>query len=369
MPARAETGGLPRRQAISLLSTGFLTVLGADVRNPIPSERRRYPDPATEFEVQRLTEPSHNSYLPPNTGKAVARRGNLLIYASDRSGSLQAYAMDLQSFASTQLSEAETLRKETLTLTPDERWVCYADGDSLWTVQTNGNRARRVYSAPAGWHLGYTLAVTPDGPAALVAETGERGQALRMVPLGKGSPSTVFEGPGPIEALQPRPRRAAVLYRGAEDSLWLAELPAGRQIRLKTAGPAGPARWHPEGRSLLYLKLPQAAGETSSLRELTPDTGEDKLIGQTSQFHEFTMNGDASVFLGASHSVAAPYMLLLLRVARRELTLCEHRNSGAARVEPTFAPDSQRIYFVSDRHGKPAIYTMVVDRLVEKTDT
>ena len=292
-----------------------------------------------------------------------------MIYVSDRSGSLQAYAMDLKSFASTQLTEAEALRRETVTLAPDDRWVSYADGDSLWVVQTDGSRARQVYSSAAGRRLEDTLAVTADGPAALVAEAGDDGRALRMVPLGKGSPSTVFETRGPIRELQPRPRRASVLYRGEDDSLWLAELPAGRQVRLKTAGPAGPARWNPDGRTIVYLKLPEAAGETSSLRELTPDTGEDKLIGKTSQFHEFAVNGDASVFLGASRSQAAPYLLLLLRVARRELTLCEHRSTGAVRVEPTFSPDSQRIYFVSDRHGKPAIYSMPVDKLVEKTDT
>ena len=369
VPARAEGVRVSRRRAISLIFTASCTKLGADIKPTIPPERRRYPDPATEFEVHRLTDPAQSSFLPPNTGRAVTRRGNLLIYASDRTGNLQAYAMDLKSFASTQITEAEMLRRETLTLTPDERWICYADGDTLWTVQTNGSRARQVYSAAAGWRLDDALAITADGPAALVAETGEAGNALRMVPLGKGNPSTVFETPGPIGELQPRQQRAAVLYRGAGDSLWLAELPSGRQIRLKTAGPTGPARWNPDGRTIVYLTLPQLAGETSSLRELTPDTGEDKLIGLTSQFHEFTMNGDASVFLGASRSAAAPYMLLLLRVARRELTLCEHRNSGAVRIEPTFAPDSQRIYFVSDRHGKPAIYSMAVDKLVEKTDT
>jgi len=34
-----------------------------------------------------------------------------------------------------------------------------------------------------------------------------------------------------------------------------------------------------------------------------------------------------------------------------------------------FSADSQRVYFQSDRHGKPAIYAIRVDRLVEKTET
>jgi oligogalacturonide lyase len=35
---------------------------------------------------------------------------------------------------------------------------------------------------------------------------------------------------------------------------------------------------------------------------------------------------------------------------------------------PMFSPNSQRIFFHSDRDGKMAIYTMAVDRLVEATE-
>jgi oligogalacturonide lyase len=33
-----------------------------------------------------------------------------------------------------------------------------------------------------------------------------------------------------------------------------------------------------------------------------------------------------------------------------------------------FAPDAQRIYFQSDMHGKPALYSVHVERLVEKIE-
>jgi oligogalacturonide lyase len=38
-------------------------------------------------------------------------------------------------------------------------------------------------------------------------------------------------------------------------------------------------------------------------------------------------------------------------------------------VAPIFSPNSQRIYFQSDRDGKMAIYAMTVDRLVAETET
>jgi len=106
----------------------------------------------------------------------------------------------------------------------------------------------------------------------------------------------------------------------------------------------------------------------NTIREHTPDTNTDKLVSKTSQFAHFGFNHDTSVFVGASRNISSPSLLLLLRVTRRELTLAEHKASKAELVAPRFSPDSQRVYFQTDRHGKPAIYDMHVEKLVEKTD-
>jgi oligogalacturonide lyase len=55
-------------------------------------------------------------------------------------------------------------------------------------------------------------------------------------------------------------------------------------------------------------------------------------------------------------------------VTRRELTMCEHGASDPATVAPIFSPNSQRIYFQSDREGKHAIYMVRVDKFVEETE-
>jgi oligogalacturonide lyase len=60
---------------------------------------------------------------------------------------------------------------------------------------------------------------------------------------------------------------------------------------------------------------------------------------------------------------------VLLRATRREFTLCEHRSSTPQGVQPRFTPNSQRVLFESDRHGKRAIYMLNVEKLIEKTDT
>ena len=140
-----------------------------------------------------------------------------------------------------------------------------------------------------------------------------------------------------------------------------------RKLRI-AAGGLGPAVWSSDGRTVLYLNFPTDPKQLNNLREATPDTNEDRLIAATSQFISFGGNADSSVLVGASGSKASPYVLLLVRAAKRELTLCEHRASDPHLVSPIFSANSQRIFFQSDKDGKLAIYSMLVDKLVEETE-
>jgi oligogalacturonide lyase len=139
-------------------------------------------------------------------------------------------------------------------------------------------------------------------------------------------------------------------------------------LQLAPSAAVGQALWTPGGQTLLYLSTPTDPRQLTTLREYSPDDATDKLVAKTSQFASFGVNGDATVFVGASRSLASPYVLLLLRVARRELTLCEHRSSNPGAVSPVFSPDSQSIFFTSNRNGKPAIYRLHVEKFVEETD-
>ena len=152
-------------------------------------------------------------------------------------------------------------------------------------------------------------------------------------------------------------------------SVWLANYDAAQDYRLRLAdGETGPAEWSPDGRTVLYLNYPAERGKLHNLREFTPDTNEDKMLAPTTQFVAFGPNADATVFVGASGSKASPHVLLLVRAVQRELTLAEHRSSDPAMGAPVFSPNSQRVFFSSDQRGRPAIYTMSVERLVEETE-
>jgi len=213
------------------------------------------------------------------------------------------------------------------------------------------------------------MSVGPDGTHAVFAERRGETSRLRMVPLGAGTPRTVFEAHFPIEHPQARPMRAQILYRQADTALWLvnADGQQNRQLKLAPGRIASP-RWADDGKTLQYLNLPEDARELHTIHDCTPDTNSDKLVAKTSQFACFTANRDTSVFVGASANAGPQFILLLLRVTRRELTLCEHKSSRPESVGPIFSPDSQRIFFQSDRDGKNAIYSMRLERWVEKTD-
>jgi len=333
----------------------------------LPSAALRYADPTTEFPVFRLTDPGHRSVLPPHYARSVSRKGNFLIYASDTSGSMQACRLDLKSGQTRLLTEAENLDPASLTLVGDERSFCYVDGGRLYTSGFTSLRPRQVYQAPEGFKVS-AMNTADDGVfAALVEQKGShyRLQSIRMM---DGSASMLAEADEEISYPAPRPRRASVLYRRA-GGLWLANLGGKQNYRLRLAdGQIPSATWNPDGKSVFYLTVPVDTHKLRNIREFTPDTNEDKAVSDTTQYACFERNADASVFVGASGSKASPHVLLLVRAVRREFTLCEHRASDPSAVSPIFSPNSQSVFFGSDQHGKPAIYRMAVDKLVESTD-
>lgn len=336
----------------------------------IPSETKRYKDAATEFDVFRLTDPAHECRLPGYYARVFPRNGSFLIYSSDRSGSLQAYRMDLKNGQSRGLTEATGLVGESLALAADERSICYLDGRSLFLTNMGTLRGREIYRIEEGFEAGQGFSLTEDGLYAAIVEQKPGSSRLRLIAMRTGTAITLAEANDAISDPMPRPKRSGMLYRRGTDQLWLVNFDGAQNRRLRLAeGGLGSAVWSADGRTVLYLNFPPTPRQLNNIRECTPDTNEDKFIANTSQFATFNRNGDSSVFIGASGSKASPYVLLLVRSVKRELTLCEHRSSEPRLAAPMFSPNSQRIFFQSDREGKMAIYAMTVDKLVAETET
>jgi len=316
----------------------------------------------------RLTDPAHQNWLPAYYNRAISHKSDFLIYASDRSGVIEAYRMDLKNGQSRTLTGAPDLVASSLTLGPDEREFAFLAGRSMFLSRLSGGHSREVYKLEEGFNAGNGFSLSEDGLfAALVVEKpGLR--RLLLINMRTGAAQTLVESPDPISDPQPRPKRAGLLYRKG-DELWVVNYDGAQNRKLRTAAGGVPAAlWSADGRSVEYLNLPSERKQLNNIREFTPDTNEDQSVSSTSQFVTFNRNADTSVFVGASGSKASPYMLLLVRSVKRELTLCQHRASDPHLVTAFFSPNSQRVVFQSDRDGKMALYSIAVDRLVEETE-
>jgi oligogalacturonide lyase len=361
---------LTRRALLSAMPVAMVAARAqsatAQVGSVVAPEFKRYADAATEAPVTRLTDPAHTSLLPAWHLNVATRRGRSLLYSNDRTGQMQVYRMDLKSGESHQLTDGDAVRPGAVTLLPDERFFACLGGRALTVRPLRPGRPREVYRVPDEFEPTDGFSVSRDGGFAVLVEKGAAAWRLRRVPLAAGGAvTTIVESPVELRDPMVRPGANEVLYRQDGNELRLAS--SARSARMLTTA-SGPALWSPDGATVLYLSIATDATQPNTIRMFDVGSGKDSLVANTSRFVSFGQNADASVFVGASSSKASPGVLLMLRSARRELTLCEHRASDPAMVAPRFTPDSQHILFQSDKHGRMAIYMVNVERFVEKTE-
>jgi hypothetical protein len=109
---------LTRRSLLALFAaSGFSIDRGKGAS--FGAELQRFADPATELEVLRLSSPAYSTHMPAYYGRALSRKGQFLLCWSDRTGSPQAFRINLKSGEWLQLTGAEALDGSTLTLMPD----------------------------------------------------------------------------------------------------------------------------------------------------------------------------------------------------------------------------------------------------------
>lgn len=329
---------------------------------------RRYLDPSTEAEVLALSDPANASYLPHHYNRSVSSRNGFLVYATETTNGFQALRLDVKGGSTRILTSSAAMEPKSLALSPDDKTLYFADGDQLLAVSMGGGKPREIYrgSTPEIYRRGISL--SEDGANIVVIDKGQ----LMLIPAIASATKANIRTLGETDTTAGLPavsKSGNVFFRGKSQSLHLiATSPRAKAKRLPIEGELGPALWNPDGRSILYLKLNQGKGIPNALFEYSLDTNKESLVGKTSQFVHFGRNADSSVFVGASGSKAQPFILIMLRITRRELALCEHNSSDPSTVSPVFSPNSQRIYFQSDRLGKPAIFSVAVEKLVEKTE-
>jgi oligogalacturonide lyase len=325
---------------------------------PVVGEFVRFSDPTTETPVVRLTNPKATSLLPAPSNRFISVKDRFLIFSSDRTGRAAPFQVDLRTGALHQLGEPSDLVPHALCLDDKERSLYLIDGSTLKEI-TLANRKVR------------TLAEN-------VSAFSTSGGVAEMVMVRRGKLERLNGGGAPLaEDVAPQ----CLVRPSGKGSFFARETPTGREFwytptvtpsvakpSLLAQGRITNPAWSPDGQSLLFLRdVERPNAVLSEIHEVIPESGVERCVDPTSQFAAFAPNGDASVFVGASRSKAQPTVIILLRSAQRELTLCEHRASHPAAVSPVFSPDSRRVYFQSDRQGKPAVYSVNVELLVDPT--
>ncbi len=347
---------------------GFIQSLAALAAPPLPTGWLRYADPATEGEVFRITDPKVASIMPPLPARAIARRGNLLLFAQKLESQWTPMAMELGKGVSRALASPQGLIPASLSISSDDRNALYFTDDGLESTSLSGTRSQILYSAREGWKPVSAVAPSEDGTALWFIESDGKTWALRRLRAHKWAAETMYESSTPLSHPVPNPRRAQVLCLGGSGELFTVTFDA-KANRIEAQGRVIDCGWSPDGNEIEYLLEPSEPGRLVELRERSLDERTDKLLAKTSQFSCFARNANSTVFVGASRNKASANVLLLLRKTRREFTLCEHKSSEPAQVNCRFTPDSQKVIFQTDRDGAPAIHLVNVDKLVEKTES
>ena len=319
---------------------------------PLPAvgEFVRFVDPLTESIVVRLTSPASVSLLPDFRNRFISIKERALIFSSDRAGNMAPFRLDLRTGTVMQLASTAQLDPQSLCLDNSGKSLYLIDGGSLKEIAVGGKRARTLAEEVSAFSLGAsrTIALVRKGRLYLL-ESSE--------PVADQAASWCLLRPGNSGCLFGREQEGVAEF-------WYVALGGQKSAAtLLTRGAVSNPVWSPDGASILFLSRNDSGG--SEIHELNPETKQERKISGVIQFAAFSLNHDGSVFVGARNSKAQPAIVLLLRSFQRELTLCEHRASHPAAVSPVFSPDSRRVYFQSDVHGKSAIYTVSVELLVE----
>jgi len=328
---------------------------------PFPSvgEFVRFNDPTTETFVVRLTSLKSSSFLPAASNHFVSLKERYLIFSSDRGGSLCPFQLDLRTGAIREIATTVHLSADSLCLDPKEHWLYFLDGGQLRRTEIVKRESKRQPAETVADEVS-SFSIAQSGAVFLVRSGNlEKIDNAETVTLASGVGHTCLAQPGGKGCLFTRETSAT------EREFWYA---AGESVKpvLLAKGSVSDPFWSADGQSLLFLRDVVTSNVTlAEIHEVTLDGTGEHCVASTSQFASFAPNFDGSVFVGASRSKAQPNVVLLLRSAKREMTLCQHRSSRPSAVSPVFSPDARRVYFQSDEEGKPAIYSVSVEMLVE----
>src|SRR5690606_32490126 len=232
--------------------TGFLTPpAGAASLARVPSQKKVFLDPATEYQVTRWTEDSADSHLPIDPNRALSAGDSQLLYACNRSGNWQPYLLDLKRGESLQTGEARELRPHSLAMLRDGKDVVFLDGDAFLRNDTKRGRIRELYRSPEGWRATGHLLLAQDDRMAAVMERRENVTRIVFVDPGTGKSRQVLQAEGGELLPLGFHQRYGLLLLNSQHKPSLVGVPNAPVLPDFPKGEVLQARWDRTGRVLM----------------------------------------------------------------------------------------------------------------------
>jgi oligogalacturonide lyase len=392
-----------RRRALAtgLLLPGLAHAAGRGTR--IEHDETELVDDLTGRSLSRLTDPAVLHHLPHYHHHFLSKNNRFLILGGEADGTRQIHYYDLRRNRSTQLTEGTGTLAYSATLDEAEEQVFFLQGDALKRTSLKGRGEHAMFRCPSGWRFTGHMSLSADARSAAVVEMREddsrddpaeqfagRPQCrIRLIELESGRDEVVVTERAWLVHPQFRPGRRELLYghegpvgQVADRLHWIGvDGKGGAPIRSKKSGRTERGYWAPDGSEVRFVHYPDESLRAATICGLVPETGAERRIAGCSAFGWMHENVDGSALVGASRRPSGPNIYVLFPRLDREITICEHGASGksypvagsdgtdyeCARPETFFSTDSRWVYFVSDRDGKPAVYRMDVEDLVETT--
>lgn len=367
-------------------------------------------DPDTGVEVTRLTDDRGDTSSPYFTQPLFSDDGSGLLVSSNRTGTWQAYFVELDRRRMVQLSdEPEGIRWTASAMLPSRSQVVFVAGRALKRVGLDGSDLTTLYEAPPGFTLS-VLSPTADGSSVvfayieevalstaaghLVAQRMERfcrrpTSVVMRVDTGSGfatalwgernlithvnvSPVApdiiVFCHEGPWHLVQ----RTWVL-RASTGEVWPIILQrracerAGHEFFTRSGRVVTEYAWrfHPNARDWINLDVfvwPDGR-DHQAFRYLWDSPGP---VGHNQvSWHDETLGVGDAAFPEKDFPHGRDYIGLIRyqEELARPIPLCRHdctRQAVLGHPFPVFSPDDRCVYFNSDRAGRCDVYRVPV---------
>ncbi len=111
----------------------------------------RYQDPATEFDVRRLTNPEHESALSPLPARCIDRRSRTLLFSAMSGEKWAPFVIELSNGQIKPLAALEEFAPETLSFSSDDRSALFFSGNNLVSIQLTNHHRLELAEIRDGW--------------------------------------------------------------------------------------------------------------------------------------------------------------------------------------------------------------------------